>query len=149
MNQLCLRFYETVEDNLLTFAVIAARYREKWIFCRHRERETWEIPGGHRESGENITDTARRELWEETGAEEFMLKPLTVYSVQDGDLPESFGKLYYADISRLGSLPPLEIAEIQQSDTLPERLTYPAIQPKLLALAEVFLKEQQKGVPKP
>lgn len=141
MGQLRLRFYETVEDSLIAFAVIAARYRGKWLFCRHRERETWEIPGGHREPGEAITDTARRELWEETGAEEFELTPLTIYSVQDGELPESFGKLYFAEISRLGALPPLEIAEIQESSILPERLTYPAIQPGLLKLAEKFLRK--------
>ena len=26
----------------------------KWVFCRHKERNTWEIPGGHREMGEAI-----------------------------------------------------------------------------------------------
>jgi 8-oxo-dGTP diphosphatase len=57
-----------IQDELLKFAVIAARYQEKWIFCRHKERVTWEIPGGHREVGEDILDTARRELYEETGA---------------------------------------------------------------------------------
>lgn len=29
----------------------------KWVFCKHKERETYEVPGGHRESGETITDT--------------------------------------------------------------------------------------------
>lgn len=60
-----------ITDNLLKFAVIAARYNGKWIFCRHKQRDTWEIPGGHREPGENIAETAKRELHEETGAVEF------------------------------------------------------------------------------
>ena len=60
-------FFEpgTLEDRLLEFAVIAARYEEHWVFVRHRCRDTWEIPGGHREPGETVEEAARRELWED------------------------------------------------------------------------------------
>ena len=51
-----------IEDSLLRFAVIAARYRDKWVFCRHKERTTWEIPGGHREPGESINHKAEEFL---------------------------------------------------------------------------------------
>lgn len=61
-------FYDNVEDALLKFAVIIARMNGKWVFCKHKERNTYEVPGGHREPGENIFDTAKRELYEETGA---------------------------------------------------------------------------------
>ena len=44
-----VRFYDKAEDALLKFAVIAARSEGKWVFCRHKERTTLEIPGGHRE----------------------------------------------------------------------------------------------------
>mgnify|MGYP006922425427 CR=1 FL=1 len=44
-----VRFYDEVDDALLKFAVIAARSEGKWVFCRHKERTTLEIPGGHRE----------------------------------------------------------------------------------------------------
>ena len=37
------------------------------LMVRHRRR-AWEFPGGHRESGEDLWDTARREAWEEAGA---------------------------------------------------------------------------------
>lgn len=60
-------FYENVEDHLLKFAVIIAKTEGKWVFCRHRERDTYEVPGGHREPGEEILHTAERELYEETG----------------------------------------------------------------------------------
>ncbi|MFR7445451.1 MAG: NUDIX domain-containing protein [Sellimonas intestinalis] len=43
--------------------------------------ETYEVPGGHREAGETIDETARRELYEETGATDFDLFPVCVYSV--------------------------------------------------------------------
>lgn len=52
-------FFKTnkIEASKLKFAVIAARYQDKWIFCRHKERNTWEIPGGHREENESIEET--------------------------------------------------------------------------------------------
>ena len=66
------------QDELIKYAVIAARYNNKWVFCRHRERSTWEIPGGHREPGEAIIDTARRALYEETGALSSEIKPVCI-----------------------------------------------------------------------
>ena len=120
-----------VDDSLLKYAVIPARYRDKWVFCRHEERTTWEIPGGHREPGEDITDTARRELWEETGALEFDLKPICVYSA--GDKDKGWGLLCFAEIKKLGPLPASEIEEIRLTDDFfPGELTYPEIQPPLL-----------------
>ena len=46
-----VRFYEEAEDNLLKFAVIIARTEGKYVFCKHKSRETLEVPGGHREEG--------------------------------------------------------------------------------------------------
>ena len=45
-----VKFYDKVEDSLLKFAVIIAKTEGKWIFCKHKERDTLEVPGGHRES---------------------------------------------------------------------------------------------------
>ncbi len=78
-----VRFYEETEDELLDFAVIIAEAEGKLVFCKHRERNTYEIPGGHREEGEAIEEAARRELYEETGAVEYTLLPVCVYSVTD------------------------------------------------------------------
>lgn len=63
-----VNFYESVADELLKFAVIISKHNGKWVFCKHKERDTYEVPGGHREEGESILDTAKRELNEETGA---------------------------------------------------------------------------------
>ncbi len=66
-----VNFYEQVDDERIRFAVIIARHNGKRVFCKHRERDTYELPGGHWEPGEQILDTAKRELQEEMGAIEF------------------------------------------------------------------------------
>ncbi|ADY55286.1 NUDIX hydrolase [Syntrophobotulus glycolicus DSM 8271] len=146
----CFHQETDVPDELLKFAVIAARAEGKWIFCRHKERNTYEIPGGHRETGEAIADTAKRELYEETGALKFKLAPLGVYSV-DNDGQITYGKLFYAEVQKFGELPEdFEIGEVVFSDTLPQELTYPAIQPYLLKKASDFaywIREKNKIIP--
>lgn len=129
---LTVKFYEQVDDALLKFAVIVARHGGKWVFCKHKARSTYECPGGHREPGEPIEACAKRELWEETGAADFTLTPICVYSVVGDDGGETLGMLYAAEITAFGPLPPLEMERIELFDELPERWTYPEIQPKLL-----------------
>ena len=80
-----VRFYDTVDDSLLKFAVIVAKSNGKWVFCKHKERDTYECPGGHREEGEAIDDTAKRELYEETGAIDYAIQPVCIYSVTAPD----------------------------------------------------------------
>lgn len=136
---LTVRFYEEAEDRLLKFAVIITKSKGKWVFCKHRERETYEVPGGHREEGEDIEDTARRELYEETGAVKFSLVPVCVYSVVQGegaDRTESFGKLYYAEVEQFEEQLHSEIEKIILTDELVENWTYPLIQPMLLEEAK-------------
>jgi 8-oxo-dGTP diphosphatase len=128
-----LKYYDDIDDSLLDYAVVAARHRGKWVFCKHRERDTYECPGGHRESGEPILETAKRELWEETGAIRYALRQLGVYSVTKDDV-ETFGMLYYGEITEFGELPALEIEKIELFDELPDSWTYPEIQPKLIEL---------------
>lgn len=132
-----------VENTKLKFAVIAARYNGKWAFVRHKERTTWEIAGGHREEDEHIKDTAARELFEETGAKNFELYPVCVYSV-DRDGEESFGCLSYAEINVLGELPNSEIGEVQLFDDMPDNLTYPLIQPFLFKKTMEFLENSRQ-----
>ena len=76
-----VKFYDDINDELLKFAVILTKSNGKWVFCKHRERNTYEVPGGHREPGENIDDTAKRELYEETGATDYSIAPICIYSV--------------------------------------------------------------------
>lgn len=122
---------QEVADERLTFAVIPARYRGQWIFCKHRLRSTWELPGGHREPGETILEAAHRELQEETGAREYELRLLTAYSVTEAER-QRFGMLFFAEVAELGPLPELEIEKIGLFDEIPQELTYPRIIPRLM-----------------
>ena len=132
----------SVDDGLLAFAVVAARYENKWVFCRHKERSTWEIPGGHREVGESIEETARRELFEETGATGAEITPVGIYSVvRDG--VSSYGMLFFARITEMGDLSAdSEIGEAELFEIIPENLTYPDIQPRLYRRVQGWLNFQ-------
>ena len=134
---------EQIPDEKLAFSVIAARYSGKWVFCRHKKRTTWEIPGGHREAGETADECARRELYEETGAVNFQLTPVCIYSASDGK-GIGYGVLYYAEITEIGDLPSeYEIGEIQLFDRIPQELTYPEIQGHLFEYIKKWLSQQE------
>lgn len=137
-----VNFYEQVEDELLAFAVIISKTNGKWVFCKHKERDTYEVPGGHREAGEDILETAKRELREETGAIDFTIKPICAYSVkgqtrvskQDEDV--KFGMLFIADIRFFEAELHSEMEKILITDSLVENWTYPLIQSELLEEAK-------------
>ena len=133
-----VRFYETVEDAQIKFAVIVASSGGRWVFCKHKERDTYECPGGHREPGESVDQTARRELREETGAVDFSIEPVCDYSVTgvnrvNATGEETFGMLYRAEIRTMEATLHSEMEKVILTQTLPEAWTYPEIQPLLLA----------------
>ena len=140
-----VKFYYSVNDSLLKFAVIVSQSNGKWVFCKHKERDTYEVPGGHREPEESILETARRELQEETGAVKFEIKPICVYSVTgktrvNATGEETFGLLYFAEISEFAKELHSEMEKVVLMDELPENWTYPLIQPKLI---EKYLKMEK------
>ncbi len=132
-----VNFYDQVEDTLLKFAVIIAKYDGKWVFCKHKLRNTYELPGGHREKGETILEAAKRELYEETGALDYRIEPLCVYGVIGKNQvnqtdKEMYGMLYYANIDTFEKALHSEIEKIAFLKALPASWTYPEIQPKLI-----------------
>ena len=139
-----VKFYDNVADELLKFAVIISKHNGKWVFCKHKERDTYEVPGGHREPNESIVETAKRELSEETGALHFDIFPVCVYSVtgknrvnQTGE--ETYGMLFFANIETFESELHSEMESVSLFDNLPTEWTYPLIQPLLI---EEYLRRQ-------
>lgn len=121
------------------FAVIFARHNGKWLYCRQKDHDTWETAGGHLEKNETVLACAKRELYEETGATEFFIHPAFDYSVHR-DTEFSYGQVFYADIKTLGTLPhDSEMAEVKPFETLPDKLTYPAILPLLYEKMQSWL----------
>lgn len=92
-----------------------------------------------------ISDTAKRELREETGAIDFTIKPVCAYSVI-GNMrvneiineiinDETYGMLYIANIYSFGEIHS-EIEKIIIVDKLVDNWTYSLIQPKLIQEAQ-------------
>ena len=143
-----VKFYDIVDDSLLKFVVIISQSNGKWVFCKHKERDTYEVPGGHREAGENILEAAKRELQEETGAVKYEIKPICVYSVigktrVNNTGEETFGMLYFAEITEFAKELHSEMEKVVLMDELPENWTYPLIQTKLI---EKYLRVKNNSI---
>lgn len=133
-----------IKDEAIKYAVIAARYDGKWIFCKHKQRDTWEMPGGHREKGETTEQTAKRELYEETGVDDAEIIKVCDYSAET-ESGTGYGALYFAQV-RTPSKPLAEF-EIEKTELFlysPENLTYPEIQPYLFERVQGWLNLQSK-----
>ena len=78
---------------------VLSRYKGRWVLTKHRERG-FEFPGGKREAGESIEETAIREVYEETGGLVGQLQFLGQYKVHDPVKP--FVKsIYYAELHEI------------------------------------------------
>ena len=119
------------------YVVVMSKYQGKILLSRHRDRTTWETQGGHIEPGETPMDAARRELYEESGAVDFDIRPVFDYWAGDENGGAS-GQVFAAVIRTLGAMPRSEMAEVRAFDEVPLNVTYPAITPELFASLEDF-----------
>lgn len=140
-----VKFYKSGYEpgTQLTYSVISARFKDKWIFVRHKKRTSFEIAGGHIEPGESSHEAACRELMEETGAIQFSIECIATYSVKKDGIT-GWGRLYFAEITELGPLPEMsEIGEVTFGTELPEKNTHPDIQPFLFRRTLDYLKKEE------
>jgi 8-oxo-dGTP diphosphatase len=130
---------ESIDEGKLTYVVIGTREGDNWIFVRHRDRISWEMPAGHIEPGETADQAAVRELYEETGTVDSSLNYLCDYEVQVNNNTE-YGRLYGAYVVSREDLPEYEIGEIRFDKKLPDNLTYPEVQKVLFKKLELMLR---------
>lgn len=115
----------------IEYVVVFASYNNEFILVRHKDRKTWEFPGGKIEKGESAKTAAKRELFEETGALDFNLRESGYFNVIiDGK--NSYGKVFKSTVKLLGNLPNSEIAEIKFTKNLKYKLTHEKIYEVLL-----------------
>ena len=126
-----IEFYEVNDLNKPSIVVIYAKHKGKIVMCKHKKRETWEIPGGHIEIGETPEMAAKRELYEETGATDFTLKPVCKYSFEV-NAKKVFCIMFKSTINTIEKLPNFEIKELGFFDVLPKDVTYPEIYAEIL-----------------
>ena len=119
------------------YVVVMSRYQGKILLSRHKDRTTWETQGGHIEPGETPMEAARRELYEESGAVDFDIRPVFDYWAGDENGGAS-GQVFAAEIRILAPMPKSEMAEVRAFDEVPPNVTYPAITPEIFASLEDF-----------
>lgn len=131
--------YREISEVNVKYAVVIARFHDNFVFVKHRERTTWEIPGGHIEPGESAYEAAERELSEETSAVSFSIIPVALYSVSREGVT-TYGGLFFADIVSFSESLLFETSELSFQSNLPDNLTYPEIQPHLFGFVLDFLE---------
>lgn len=124
----------------LTYVVIGAREEGRWIFVRHRERASWELPAGHIEKDEQALEAAKRELYEETGTVKAEISVLNDYSVTiRGKI--NYGRIFFAAVEERGPLPESEIGEILVAGETPLPATYPEAHKVFVRLLERHIRQ--------
>lgn len=109
----------------IAFVVILTKYKDKWVYCWHKKRESYEHPGGHVEKGETPLQAAKRELYEETGITDCEIIPLWDYAfVWENGQGQNNGRVYLAIARSLGELPASEMDRIELFDEVPLNYTY-------------------------
>lgn len=119
-----IKFYKNLKTKNISIVLILAKFQNKWIFCKHKNRDTYEICGGHIEKNEDLENAAKRELYEESGAickELKLVGFLANYNLN----PTQYSALFYADIQKLDKLPNFEMKEVCLFNDFPLNTTYP------------------------
>ena len=134
-----ISFYPVNNPDDISFqqAVIVARYENRWVMCRHRDQNTWDLPSGSYKPGESALETAKRILYAETGITDAEFHIVGGYS-WNGD-----GLLFFAHINTPGILPSdSNVTEKQLFEILPMDLTYKDAHQKLYDWVQNWLNMQ-------
>ena len=88
-----------------TWTLVLPFYKDQVVLSYNRQRQQWELPGGHREEGETPEDTAARECYEETGGTPGSLRLIGRIPAERACGASNLGLVYLAEIDHLGDLP--------------------------------------------
>jgi len=120
----------------LSYVVIAVSYNGGWLFVKHRRRGGWELAAGHPEPGEGSIEAAVRELMEETGAIDYIMEPVTYYSVDTGQ-GKQYGRLFLAEVETIGKFTDTaEIEGVKVFRRLPRNISLPEVMSFLFRIAK-------------
>lgn len=98
------------------------------------------MAAGHPDEGEGSAGAAARELTEETGALDFMMVPVSYYSVDTGS-GKQYGRLFLADVLTLGDLTDTdEIEGVRVFRRRPHSLSLPEVMSFLYGVARKYAK---------
>ncbi|MFI8686104.1 RNA deprotection pyrophosphohydrolase [Rossellomorea sp. NPDC077527] len=78
--------------------LVICRYEGKWLLTRHKKRGL-EFPGGKREPGETLEETAIRETFEETGG--MIKEPVFIGEYKVYDHPPFVKTIFFAEAEEL------------------------------------------------
>jgi ADP-ribose pyrophosphatase YjhB (NUDIX family) len=74
----------------VSVSIVLARHAEGMVLVRNSQRSIWELPGGYVDAGEQPSDCALRELYEESGLQGSEIEMLGILEIerhaQRGDL---------------------------------------------------------------
>jgi len=135
-----MRVQETGSLSSYRYVVVFARHKGKWAYARAKSRKGFETAGGHIEKGETPLDAAKRELYEETGAKEFEIRPLFDYAV-DREHEYANGQVFFAEIRSFSEMPDFEMEELALLDGIPSVMRFPQILPFLFEKVQSALAE--------
>ncbi len=120
-----MRNYIVGSLDQIGFVSIFARYKDKWVYCWHKKRESFEHPAGHVERNESPLQAAKRELYEEAGITDCDMIPLWDYEyIWEDQQGRNNGRVYLAIVHSLGSIPESEMDRIEFFDGVPDNFTY-------------------------
>lgn len=129
-----------LNDFNIKYVSLISKYKGRWVICHHKEKDCWNCPGGGIEAGESPIQTAKRELFEETGTVQADFHPLYIYEILS-DSGLSYGIQYYCEIKELKELPDFEMDKIDFVDQLPyEKMKTPQVHTRLISDIENILK---------
>jgi 8-oxo-dGTP diphosphatase len=85
-NKIELAFFRHAFPEEARHVLVICQYQGQWLLTRHKTRGL-EFPGGKMEAGETLEEAARREVYEETGANLGELTEIGEYRVSDQEGP--------------------------------------------------------------